>query len=193
MSDGGRQPGPELAERPELNWSGVLRHVCTAAREGVGGAAGTCRMDPRNFAARWELLAWAAAQTCPLVDGRACASGGGERRAGGDPVGDVESRRWTLSSKICEWAANCGAAAAQEGHLDVLQWAREQGCPWDEVTCAEAAGEGNLEVLQWARAQGCPWDDRTCFWAAKGGHLAALQWARAQGCPWERIDHLRRS
>ena len=26
-------------------------------------------------------------------------------------------------------------AAAEEGHLEVLQWARENGCPWDEYTC----------------------------------------------------------
>ena len=25
--------------------------------------------------------------------------------------------------------------AAMSGRLEVLQWAREQGCPWDEMTC----------------------------------------------------------
>ena len=43
---------------------------------------------------------------------------------------------------------------------------------------------GHLEVLQWARANGCPWDQRTCAYAATGGHLEVLQWARANGCPW---------
>merc|ERR1719420_1560972 len=43
-----------------------------------------------------------------------------------------------------------------------------------------SAQGGHLEVLQWARAQGCPWNARTCAWAAKNGHLAVLQWARAQ-------------
>ncbi len=46
--------------------------------------------------------------------------------------------------------------AAREGHLEVLQWARDQGCPWDKWTCASATQGGHLEVLQWAIEQGCP-------------------------------------
>jgi len=32
---------------------------------------------------------------------------------------------------------------------------KRQGCPWDSLTCFYAASEGHLEVLQWARSQGC--------------------------------------
>ena len=39
-------------------------------------------------------------------------------------------------------------AAAREGHLEVLQWARRNGCPWEETTCSGAAGQGHMEVLQ---------------------------------------------
>ena len=42
---------------------------------------------------------------------------------------------------------------------------------------------GHLEVLQWARGEGCDWDWRTCANAAEGGHLKVLQWARDNGCP----------
>ncbi len=77
------------------------------------------------------------------------------------------------------------AYAAKSGHLEILQWARSQGCPWDRWTCTYAAEGGHLEVLQWAHSQGCPWDVHTCAWAAQSGHLAVLQWARSQGCPWE--------
>jgi hypothetical protein len=35
-------------------------------------------------------------------------------------------------------------------------------------TCAKAANSGHLEVLQWARANGCPWDERTCQCAGVG-------------------------
>jgi hypothetical protein len=44
---------------------------------------------------------------------------------------------------------------------------------------------GHLEVLQWARANGCEWNTHTCKWAARKGHLEVLQWARANGCPEE--------
>ena len=54
-----------------------------------------------------------------------------------------------------------------------------------------AAMGGHLEVLQWARANGCPWDEKTCMHAAEGGHLEVLQWARANGCPWDVHVHER--
>jgi hypothetical protein len=41
--------------------------------------------------------------------------------------------------------------AAQGGHLEVLRWARANGCPWDEATCASAAESGHFEVLKWER------------------------------------------
>ena len=68
--------------------------------------------------------------------------------------------------------------AAIHGHLEILKWARSQGCPWNTHTCMEAAGGGHLEVLKWARSQGCPWDNNTCSYAAIGGHLEVLKWAR---------------
>ena len=30
-------------------------------------------------------------------------------------------------------------AAAKYGHLQILQWARREGCPWDARTCEAAA------------------------------------------------------
>jgi hypothetical protein len=75
--------------------------------------------------------------------------------------------------------------AARNGYLEVLKWARANGCPWNEDTCAQAAWGGHLEVLQWARANGCPWNEDTCAYAARGGHLEVLQWARANGCTWD--------
>ena len=41
------------------------------------------------------------------------------------------------------------AFAARGGHLDVLRWARENGCMWRDTTCSEAAYGGHLEVLIW--------------------------------------------
>ncbi len=57
--------------------------------------------------------------------------------------------------------------AAGNGHLAILQWARENNCPWDAVTCAKAAENGHLKLLKWARENRCPWNERTCANAAK--------------------------
>ena len=90
----------------------------------------------------------------------------------------------------CPWSEYTSARAARGGHLEVLQWLRANGCPWTATICSNAAAGGHLEVLQWARTNGCPWNEWTCCGAAQGGHLVMLQWARTNGCPWnERTCH----
>ena len=59
-----------------------------------------------------------------------------------------------------------------------VEWAFER-TKW--AVCRWAAQKGYLEVLQWARANGCPWDEEVCTFAARGGRLEVLQWARANG------------
>ena len=51
---------------------------------------------------------------------------------------------------------------------------------------SHAARNGNLEVLRWARSQGCPWDVRVPRAAAKGGHLKILKWLIKEGCPYDK-------
>ena len=97
-------------------------------------------------------------------------------------AGHLELLQWARLNG-CPWDVWTCVNAARNGHLDMLQWARLNGCPWDERTCASAAHNGHLEVLQWARLNGCAWDERTCFNADERGHLEVLQWARLNGCP----------
>lgn len=65
------------------------------------------------------------------------------------------------------------AAIAILGRLDLLRWARSEGCRWNWLTCYNAAEGGHLGVLQWARA--CFWNSTTCCGAAERGHLEVLQ------------------
>lgn len=51
--------------------------------------------------------------------------------------------------------------AAEGGHMDVLVWAHEHGCPLSEEVCFVAAEYGRLGVLQWARENGCPLSRRS--------------------------------
>jgi hypothetical protein len=75
----------------------------------------------------------------------------------------------------------CSAAAAA-GRLDMLQWARAQGCPWSSATCEYAAAEGYLEILDWAVRNGCPLSYRVGIAAASRGRLEVLQWLQARSC-----------
>ena len=45
------------------------------------------------------------------------------------------------------------AAAARGGYLEILQWARANGCDWDHSVIAQARTD---EIRQWARENGCP-------------------------------------
>ena len=36
--------------------------------------------------------------------------------------------------------------AAENGWLDLLKWARKNGCDWNVLTCEHAAENGHLEV-----------------------------------------------
>jgi hypothetical protein len=69
--------------------------------------------------------------------------------------------------------------AAEGGHLEVLQWARTNGCDWDESTCYAAAEGGHLEVLQWLRANGCDWGRAECMMVAPEGS-ETREWIQAQ-------------
>ena len=74
----------------------------------------------------------------------------------------------------------CWSAAAG-GHLEVLQWARANGCRWNAWLCSGAAEGGHLEVLKWARANGCEWDVWT--WHHCADQPAVREWLVANGCP----------
>ena len=39
------------------------------------------------------------------------------------------------------------ALNAAYSHLEILKWARENGCPWNGDVCANAAREGRLDIL----------------------------------------------
>jgi hypothetical protein len=78
----------------------------------------------------------------------------------------------------------------------MLKWAHANGHPWSKRICHRAQG-GHLEVLQWAREQDPPcteffrclraWSWMTCTLAAEERHLEFLQWAREYDSPKEQI------
>jgi hypothetical protein len=42
------------------------------------------------------------------------------------------------------------------GHLEVLQWARANGCPWNKYTIVRVCQYGHDDVVIWAKANGAP-------------------------------------
>jgi hypothetical protein len=40
--------------------------------------------------------------------------------------------------------------------MEVSQWAKANGCLWNSDTCERGAEGGHLEVVKWAIENGCP-------------------------------------
>jgi len=76
---------------------------------------------------------------------------------------------------------------AEEGFLNLLKYAHENGYPWTEKTCYIASRDGYLSCLKYAHENGCPWDVKTCYLASLNGHLDCLKYAHENGCPWNKI------
>ena len=93
--------------------------------------------------------------------------------------------RGTGESARARWSEAAVEQAAKGGHLEVVQWLRQNGCPWNSTTCYLAAKGGHLDVFKWLRDQDppCPWNEGTCTDAAWGGHRNVLEWLRDQDPP----------
>lgn len=75
-------------------------------------------------------------------------------------------------------------AFANNGKLNLLKFAHENGYPWDEETCRAAAKGGHLDCLIYAHEHGCPWSESICYAAEYNNRVDCLRYAHEHGCPW---------
>ena len=81
-----------------------------------------------------------------------------------------------MCTRTCGWAA-------YGGRLEVLQYLRsgQFPCPWDCETTERAARNGHLRVLAWAMQQGCPVSRWAWVHASIRGHVLVLRFLHASG------------
>jgi len=90
--------------------------------------------------------------------------------------------------KVCE-------AAADGGQLETLKWlrAQEPPLPWTKRIFDYALNKGHVHVLEWALDNGCPrpddWKSRVIAHALNVKSLHVVEWALDHGCT--SLDHLR--
>ena len=102
--------------------------------------------------------------------------------------GHLHIIQWLSSKRCCPRLDTfVSGAAAKGGHLDVLMWLKANGCPCDEWTCGCAAQEGHLTILKWLRENGCLLNESVYASAAFGGHIDILVWLRENGCPCDEV------
>jgi uncharacterized protein YabN with tetrapyrrole methylase and pyrophosphatase domain len=71
--------------------------------------------------------------------------------------------------------------AAENGHLNILKYLHENGCPWNKWTYIKATRHGHLNVLKYLHENGCPWDENICYWTVRNNHSHILKWIVAYG------------
>jgi hypothetical protein len=100
--------------------------------------------------------------------------------------GHLEVLRWA-AEEGCPWTDGVWEAAAEHGHLDVLRWAISRGRECQPAWCVAAVRGGHAHVVEWLLRLkgGTHWDAGACAAAAGRGDLAMLQRLRAAGCPWD--------
>jgi hypothetical protein len=98
----------------------------------------------------------------------------------------------------CPWNKEAVYSAAQEGHIDVLQWLISLPMPerrpiypqnlyYITVVYYYAALAGHLNIIKWLRENDYPWNNQTSTGAAEGGHLEILKWLKEQECPMDEV------
>ena len=89
----------------------------------------------------------------------------------------LELLKWIREEKECEWCAGTITAAAAQGNLEMVKYCVANECPINESACAHAAENGHLEVLKYLREEAkAPWDSSTANCAAFNGHLHILEY-----------------
>jgi hypothetical protein len=89
----------------------------------------------------------------------------------------LELLKWAREEKKCEWDEWTIKAAAFQGNLEMVKYCVANECPVDWRACAYAAENGHLEVLKYLREEAkAPWGEYTATWAALNGHLHILEY-----------------
>lgn len=89
--------------------------------------------------------------------------------------------RYSFENGLPQDEVGVCSAIARLGKLELLKYAREEGCPWDEQTCLEAAKGGFVEVLKYAYESKCRTHPYACEFAAEGGHREVIEWSQQDG------------
>ena len=89
----------------------------------------------------------------------------------------LELLKWVREEKKCEWNSRTINRAALQGNLEMVKYCVANECPIGTYTCACTAQNGHLEVLKYLREEvKATWDSRTASWAAAKGHLHILEY-----------------
>jgi hypothetical protein len=91
----------------------------------------------------------------------------------------LELLKWAREEKKCKWNISTIEVAAFIGNLEMVNYCVANECPIDKRAraCENAAENGHLEVLKYLREEAkAPWIWTTASSAARNGHLHILEY-----------------
>jgi hypothetical protein len=89
----------------------------------------------------------------------------------------LELLKWAREEKKCKWDGWTIHTAAEQGNLEMGKYCVVNECPINAEACACAAQNGHLEVLKYLREEvKAPWNLGTAIRAAHNGHLHILEY-----------------
>src|SRR5579872_647404 len=90
--------------------------------------------------------------------------------------GHLELTKWLMENG-CIWDEDVCTIAAGHGYLEIIQWAIIKNLIWNPDICFRAAAiNGHLEILKWAKTNGYTFKPSIFKFAAESGQLEILKW-----------------
>jgi hypothetical protein len=93
--------------------------------------------------------------------------------------GNLTKLMWLYTEQHCERDRDedLSMYAAMGGSIAVLDWLKQQGVTLTGLASDAAAEYGHMHVLQYLHAEGCEKGPNVCYLAAENGDLGTLKWA----------------
>jgi len=97
---------------------------------------------------------------------------------------NLDLLKWLLTFTPLRYHVDPWEHVIAIGCLDLVKWLHAHRYAWEETStryCYMAARNGHLEILQWLRAQGCPWNVNEIYNVAdKNQEWLILHWVVTQ-------------
>lgn len=102
-------------------------------------------------------------------------------------VGNLELMQWARQ-RGCPWTTETTSRATSIHSFHVLKWAVENGCPVNLEVAEICSLRGYFDILKWAHLKHLPFSSWVSIFAASNGRLDILKWLHDQNYEWNYVD-----
>lgn len=140
------------------------------------------KFKPSEFASSINLIEYAIGCGCPIDRTRFATFAA--------RFGNIDVIRYLVEEKdLCEWDWRTTQKACEFGHVELLKWLLEKGCPINDFASIAAAQNGRVNVLEFLEERDIVkpgrWSPRALARACRNLHLNAIDFLLQRGCQWD--------